>query len=121
MKNTIRKTATVALALLVTASLGFAAESKIGDMMKKSMKGETSLYKQVSLGKASDADAQKLLDYVKILPAETPSKGEKASWDEKTAALVKAVEDVVAKKPNALLALQKAGNCKACHSEHKGK
>ena len=105
-------------AFAATASLAN-AESKIDTVMKEAMKGETSLYKTVSLGKGTDADAAKLLAYVKQLGGEKPGKGDAASWASKTSALVKAVEDVVAKKPNASIELQKAGNCKACHSEHK--
>ena len=117
---TIITSAVAGTALLVT-SITIAAESKIDKIMKDSMKGETSLFKKVSLGKGTDEDTQKLLDYVKQLAAEKPSKGSEASWKEKTEALIKATEDVAAKKPDSLKALQKAGNCKACHTEHKEK
>lgn len=120
MKIPTLRSAVCTLALVATASLA-QAETKIETMMKDSMKGENSLYKKVALGKGTDADATKLVEYVKQLPGEKPKKGDAASWSAKTAALVKAAEDVAAKKPDAILALQKAGNCKACHSEHKGK
>jgi len=106
-------------ALALAASVVYAAESKINSIMKDNMKGDTSTYKMVATGKGSDADAQKLLDAVKELPACKPPKGDAASWKTKTEALVKAAQDVVAKKPGAQAELQKAGNCKACHSEHK--
>lgn len=119
MKSSLMKsTFCAALALAVSAS--FASAASIEDVMKDAMKGDASLYKKVATGKGSDADNAKLLDYVKNLPGEKPSKGEEASWKEKTEKLVKAVEDVVAKKPGATNTLQTAGNCKACHSVHKG-
>jgi hypothetical protein len=108
------------IALLLTLALAAPAFADISSMMKESMKGETSLYKKVATGKGSDDDAQKLLAYVKSLPPETPDKGDVGSWKEKTEKLVKATEDVAAKKPGALQELQTAGNCKACHSIHKG-
>ena len=116
MKNTAIRTA---FALALTASLGLAAEMKIKTVMKESMKGDKSLFKNVSLDKGTDEDAKKLVEYVKALTTQEPPKGDKAAWKAKTDALVTAAEGVVAKKPNATLALQKAGNCKACHSEHK--
>jgi hypothetical protein len=118
MKFTPLKSTVVAvLALAVTAA--FAAESKIGTIMKTVMKGENSTYKMVCLGKGTDADAQKLADCLKGLAGTKPPKGDAKSWNEKTTALIKAAEDVVAKKPGAPTALQKAGNCKGCHSVHK--
>ena len=114
-------TSAVAGAALLATSVTLAAESKIDTVMKDAFKGDGSLYKKISLGKGSDEDVQKLLEYVKQLPAEKPHKGTDASWAEKTQALIKATENVAAKKPEALKELQKAGNCKACHSEHKEK
>lgn len=117
MKNTVILTAAAVLALAATTV--FAAESKIGTIMKTVMKGDTSTYKTVCLGKGTDADAQKLVNCLKGLAGTRPPKGDMASWNEKTTALIKAAEDVAAKKPGAATALQKAGNCKACHSVHK--
>jgi hypothetical protein len=118
MKPTLFKSVfAAALALAVTAA--FAAESKIGTVMKTVMKGDNSTYKTVCLGKGTEADAQKLATCLKGLAGTTPPKGDSKSWKEKTTALIQAADDVVAKKPGAATALQKAGNCKACHSEHK--
>lgn len=105
-------------ALAVSTSLVSAAD--IGDVMKEAFKGDTSLYKTVATGKGTPADAEKLLGYIKQLPGQKPPKGEQAAYDEKVAKLVKAAEGVVAKNPGALQQLQVAGNCKACHSAHKG-
>lgn len=119
MKSSLIKSSLgAALALIATTSLISAAS--IESVMKDAMKGDSSLYKKVATGKGSDADNAKLLEYVKSLPGEKPEKGDAASWKEKTEKLVKAAEDVVAKKPGATNELQTAGNCKACHKEHKG-
>ena len=93
----------------------------IETVMKEAMKGETSLQKKVATGKGTEEDAAKLLDYFKSLPSESPPEGSAASWKEKTSRLIAAAQDVVDKKPGATAALQTAGNCKACHNEHKGK
>ena len=119
IKHHILRTGLCTFALAITATFAQAESKVIETVMKESMKGDNSLYKKVALGKGSDADAAKLLAYVKQLRAEKPPKGDDASWKSKTAALVKATQDVVDKKPEAHLVLQKAGNCKACHSEHK--
>ncbi|RBP45909.1 hypothetical protein DES53_102293 [Roseimicrobium gellanilyticum] len=97
------------------------AKRSISTVMKDAMKGDTSLHKKVALGKGTDTDAAALLDYYKSLPAETPPEGEATSWQEKTAKLIAAAQAVVDKKPGATEQLQTAGNCKACHNEHKGK
>ena len=118
MKSTlIKTTAGAALALAVTAA--FAAESKIGTIMKTVMKGDTSTYKTVCLGKGTEGDAKKLADCLKGLAGTKPPKGDAAKWNKMTAALIQAADDVAAKKPGAATTLQKAGNCKACHSEFK--
>lgn len=98
-----------------------AAKRSISSVMKDAMKGDASLHKTVSLGKGTDDDATKLLDYYKSLPAETPPEGDAASWKDKTEKLIAAAQAVVDKKPGAAAQLQTAGNCKACHNEHKGK
>lgn len=110
----------VAVAVLVFAvAAAEAAESKISTVMKTVMKGDTSTYKKICLGTGSDADIQKLVNCLKGLSGTRPPKGTASSWSEKTGALIKAAEDVAAKKPGAREVLQKAGNCKACHSEHR--
>ena len=98
-----------------------ATKRSISSVMKDAMKGDSSLHKKVALGKGSDSDAATLLDYYKSLPAEAPPEGDAKSWEEKTAKLIAAAQAVVDKKPGATEQLQTAGNCKACHSEHKGK
>lgn len=119
------KKLTLLFTLTVAAAAGLyaadATKRDIETVMKEAMKGESSLHKKVATGKGSKEDAAKLLDYVKSLPAESPPAGSAESWKEKTGTLIAAVQAVVDGKPGATNTLQTAGNCKACHNEHKGK
>ena len=105
--------------MCAVAGSGWAADRAIEDVMKTVMKGNDSTFKKVSSGKGSDADAKKLLEYLKSLPGNTPPKGDAASWKAKTSKLVQAANDVVAKKPGAVGALKSAGDCKGCHVAHR--
>lgn len=110
------------LILLAVTALGLSAQAEdISTVMKEAMKGTNSLHSKVATGKGSPEDAKKLLEYFKILPAETPPEGDATSWKEKTETLIAAAQGVVDGKPNATKTLQEAGNCKACHNVHKGK
>jgi len=119
--KTIARLSVFGLVAVFTATVVYAAESKIGEVMKNNFKGDSSTFKAVSTGKGTDADAAKLLAAVKELPGTKPPKGDPAAWKAKCEALVKAAEDVVAKKPNAASELAKAGNCKACHTDFREK
>ena len=115
--NRLNLFAAVLFALAATAPLMSAAE--IEDVMKSAMKGENSLYKKVATAKGDQADADKLLAMLKGLQGTKAPKGDQAAYDKKVTTLVKAAEDVAAKHPGALLKLQTAGNCKACHTAHR--
>jgi hypothetical protein len=96
------------------------AAPSIKDVMKAAMKGDDSLFKKVSTGKGTDADTVKLYNCIKNMAGQKPPKGEQAAYDTKTNALIKAAE-AVSKGGKDYQALSQAGNCKNCHSEHKGK
>ena len=89
------------------------------EVMKQAHKGDVSLYKKVEKGTSTAADHAKLVELYKALAANKPTKGDQKSWDEKTAALVKAAEGLQKGAPNAKAQLKAAANCKACHSAHK--
>jgi hypothetical protein len=109
----------MALWFVSISSSGVAAEYAIEDVMKTVMKGGDSTFKRVSSGKGSEADAKKLLEYLKALPGNTPPKGNAADWKKRTTKLVQAATEVVAKKPGAVEALKSAGDCKGCHVSHR--
>ena len=107
----------LALMAMLTAAAGNAAD--IEDIMTSVMKGETSLYNRVAKGKGSDADAKRLATTLKGMEGTKAPKGDQATWERKVTALVKAAESVGGGNRQGLMALQNAGNCKACHSGHK--
>jgi hypothetical protein len=115
IRNKTACSALVALALTTSA----ASALDISDVMKNAFKGDTSLYKTVATGKGTQADADKLLGMIKDLKGKSAPKGEQSGYDAKVEKLLKAAEGVAEKSPNALNQLQTAGNCKACHSEHR--
>ena len=89
------------------------------EVMKQAHKGDVSLYKKVEKGTSTAADHAKLVELYKALAANKPPKGDQKSWDEKTAALVKAAEGLQKGDANAKAQLKAAANCKGCHTAHK--
>ncbi len=93
----------------------------IKKIMDKANKGPDALFKKVMSGKADAAQKQELLELYAMLGKNDPPKGDKTDWDDRTAALTKAAQGVVDDAPNAIPALKKAADCKACHSLHQNK
>lgn len=106
-------------ALVAAPSVGSAAPT-IKDCMKAVMKGDDSLFKKVCTGKGNEADATKLHNCLKNMAGQKAPKGDQAAFDKKVEELLKATE-AVSKGGKDFQALSQAGNCKNCHSEHKGK
>ena len=108
--------------LLATALASRAAQKPkytVKDVMKAVHKGEDNIGKRVVKGEASKEDIAKMVEYYQSLPLNDPPRGDKADWDKRTAALLKAAEDVKSGKPGAVAEYKEAANCKACHTEHK--
>lgn len=122
-RTTLTVLAAIALAAAATTSLVQAADKKpkytVSEVMKAINKGDDNICKRVSQGKASKEDIAKLVEYYEALPLNEAPKGETKSWEEKTAALVKAAKGVKAGDADALAKFKEAVNCKACHSAHK--
>lgn len=106
-------------AVSLSSSAQDAKKPTIKEVMQVCMKG--GLCKKVASGQASEDEKKKLAEMFAALHANTPPRGDEASWKEKTKALVDAANDVLAGKAGAEAALQKAANCMGCHSAHKGK
>ena len=87
------------------------------DVMKKALKGP--LVKKVISGGASAEEKLALLDMMVSLAENKPKKGDAASWEAKTNALINAAARAAVGREGAAAALTKAQNCKACHSKHK--
>lgn len=108
--------------LCIAAGLGTAnADATVKGAMKKNFKPDDGLVKKACKGEASDAELASLLKCFEALAKAKPSKGDDASWAEKTSAMVDAVKKVQAKDASGVAALKTATNCKACHDVHKGK
>lgn len=115
----MKKAALLVIVALATASGFCQANDAISNVMKNAFKGDTSLYKSVASGKASESDARKLAAYVKTISAETPPKGDAEAWKKKTATLLRSIELLANGNKQAMIEVQKAGNCKSCHSAHR--
>ena len=87
------------------------------EVMKLAMKG--GLCKKVASGEASDEEKKQLHEMLVALSKNKPEKGDAESWKELTGALVKAGKAAVDGDADAGEMLNKAANCKACHSKHK--
>lgn len=77
------------------------------------------LLKKVATGKATAAESKELHGYYEKLAKLKPAKGDQASWDAKTKALVDAAKAAVDGDANFKTKLSKATNCAACHKVHK--
>ena len=75
---------------------------------------------KVAKGEANEEEKKKLAGLFAALHEAKPPKGEAASWDAKTKALVDAANDVLAGKEGAADKLKAAANCMECHKAHKG-
>jgi hypothetical protein len=106
---------------VLTMTTGAQDDKKVAikEVMKVAMKG--GLTKKVASGQASEEEKKQLAGLFAALHQNKPPRGDQASWDEKTNALVSAANDVLAGKAGAGEKLQAAANCMACHSAHKGK
>lgn len=113
------------VALILATSFAFAEEDNaIKQAMKfahKAPKGEKKLCEKIVDGTADEADVKKTLGLYKAMLDVKPPEGDQAAYKEKTAKLIAATEEVIAKKPDAGAHYKEAANCKACHSDHKPK
>jgi hypothetical protein len=80
---------------------------------------KSKLVNKVQDGQASKEEKEKLLGLYISLYENKPPKGDQASWNEKTGALVVAGAKVVLGQDGAAESLKAAANCGACHKAHK--
>ena len=103
-----------------TATSAAKPSMSVEQIMEDGFEGKESLSARISKGQGNEADFKKMAMLTKELALNKPSKGDLASWTEKTQALQAAADSLVAGKPGALDGFKSAVNCKACHSVHKG-
>jgi len=88
-------------------------------IMEEGFKGKTSLAARLGENTASEADKMRMVYLTQQLALNQPTKGDKASWQEKTARLNRAAVALADKLPDSIEAWRAAVDCKACHSVHK--
>ncbi len=114
-------TATVAVFSL-SVGLHAADEEVISEVMKeyhKAPKGTDPIAKQAANGEAKKSDVSKLLRGYKSMAKVEPPKGDVTAWNKRLETLIAATEDLKDEKEGSVEAFAKAGDCKACHTEHK--
>lgn len=120
-----RKFAILSLALAASITLAFAADDHetIEKVMKEGLKGDTSPMAKVLDGAASADETTELAKLVKTMSGTKAPKGEQSAYETKVTELIAALDAVAGgdKSETAIGRLEKAQNCKACHSEHKPK
>jgi hypothetical protein len=133
----LRRRVAVALAGLAVGGLGVAAsvpvfgadkaeapaapKYDVETIMKEAFKGDDALVKKITGGKPTKEEAAKFLEYCQALAANQATKGDAASWKQKTGALLAAAQQVNNGDKAGIAAVRNASNCKACHTVHRGK
>ena len=119
-----------ATGLLTIASFTLAEDDTDKDAIKNIMRKcmnddeknlDDGLCKKVATGKATQEEKDQLVAMLKALTKLEPPKGEAASWQQKTGALLAAAKSVVAGDKGAGVKLANAADCKGCHSAHRVK
>lgn len=119
----------IRFSLILTASaalftsVAVADDETISKVMKDGFKGDTSPIAKVLDGNASAEEIKSLAELIKSLHGTKAPIGEQDAYNTKIAELIEAM-DVVAggdKGEVAIERLDKAQNCKACHTDHRPK
>lgn len=113
--------ALIALVALTAFSVADENHKTIEKVMKEGMKGASSPLALVLDGKASDNDTKSLTALILSMKETKAPVGDQAKYSEKVNELITAMETVGGgdRSENAINRLDKASNCKACHSDHK--
>ncbi len=96
---------------------------KIEKVMNDGLKGKTSPMAKVIGGNATPEETKALAELVKSMHGTKAPVGEQAAYEAKVGELIAAMDAVAGgeKSEVALGRLEKAQNCKACHTDHKPK
>ncbi len=125
----MRKIGILALMGVMVGGLAFANNNSnqggstktIKEVMAAAFKGDDSLYKKVTSGKASAEEKAKLLDCLIYLVQNEAPKGDATEWKMMSGRAMMAAGMVVVGRAEGMDELKAAGNCKACHDKFKGK
>ena len=115
--------ALVALVSITAFAIADENEEIIEKVMKKGMKGDESPFAKVVGGTASAEETTGLATMIHTLKGTKAPVGDQAKYEAKVAELIAAMDAVAggAKDEVATKRLKAAGNCKACHTDHKPK
>ena len=115
----------IAAALVAVTSIALADENHeiIEKVMKEGLKGDDSPYAKAVEGELKGDDAKALAKLVGTMKGTKAPKGDQDAYDKKVAELIAAMDAVAGgdTSEKALGRLDEAGNCKACHTDHKPK
>lgn len=113
------------VALVSISAFAIADENHeiIEKVMKEGMKGDESPFAKVVGGQASAEEIAGLAPLIQTMKGTKAPVGDQAKYDKKVAELIAAMDAVAggAKEADAIKRLKTAGNCKACHTDHKPK
>ena len=87
----------------------------------KAPKGTDPAAKKAAKGEASKEEIADLLKAYEGMAEVKPPRGEKDAWDKRLEELIAATKELQAGKDGSVDAFKKAGDCKACHTDHKPK
>jgi len=121
-QSTLLLCAVAVAAFTISSPLHAASDDVISEVMKeyhKAPKGTDPIAKKAAKGEAKKGEVSKLLRGYKSMAKVEPPKGDVDAWNQRMETLIAATEDLKEEKDGSVEAFAKAGDCKACHSEHK--
>jgi hypothetical protein len=115
--------AAIALAAIPLVSVADENHEIIEKVMKDGMKGDESPLARVLDGTASEKETGSLAALILTMKGTKAPVGDQAKYEEKVTELIAAMDAVSGgdKGEKAIGRLDKASNCKACHTDHKPK
>lgn len=114
---------TVAAIAVSTAVIADENHETIEKVMEEGLKGDDSPLAKVLDGAASKKEITDLAALIKTMHGTKAPKGDQAAYEEKVTELIAAMDAVAGEEAGskAIGRLEKAANCKACHTDHKPK
>jgi hypothetical protein len=91
----------------------------VKDIMLKTHKEKGALVFLVRDAESTDADNKKLLEVYQQLNMLKPPTGDEKSWKSRTDSVIKALQELIDKKPNAVERVRQVTDCKGCHDAHR--
>ena len=119
----------VAILVLISGGALFAQQQKknpppgsarpVKAIMEKTHKEKGALVFLVRDAESTDADNKKLLEVYQQLNMLKPPTGDEKGWKNRTENVIKALQELIDKKPNAVEKVRQVTDCKGCHDAHR--